>query len=244
MKSLIDCTGGGAILKLAGADSFHPPDPPDQRMLHGYAARLAGITGDAELLRLQIPYELAHAVEENALPQVARFTVFHPGPTAGEGICKLAIAPGECPDAQAEVFLNRVIERLTRSIPAMSNAKVVEKSPRILPRDGLRLRGQSVLTETDVIQGRQHSGEAVHAWWPMEKWDVQAGPSYAWPPAGRHYDITAAMLQSEAIENLFAAGACLSATASAAASSRASGICLATGDLAGRMATEALERRC
>jgi hypothetical protein len=243
VKSLIDCTGGGAILKLAGEDTYQSPDAPDHRMLHGYAARLAGITGDTDLLRLQIPYELARAVEENALPPVARFTVFYPGPAAGEGICKLAVDPSQCPDSQAEVFLNQVIDRLTKSIPALAHAQTIERSPRLLPRDGLRLRGKSILTDADVLQACPRGGDAVHAWWPIEKWDLKAGPTYAWPPAHRHYDIPADCLRSAAIQNLFAAGACLSATAAAAASSRASGICLATGELAGKLAINAVQRR-
>jgi hypothetical protein len=45
-------------------------------------------------------------------------------------------------------------------------------------------------------------------------------------------------MKSATIQNLLAAGNCLSATAGAAASLRASGICLATGDFAGRLAVE------
>jgi 2-polyprenyl-6-methoxyphenol hydroxylase-like FAD-dependent oxidoreductase len=241
VKVLIDCTGGGAVLKLAGEDAVLPSDAG--RILGGFAARLCGIDGDAELLRLQIPYALAQAVEKGLLPRVARFAVFYPGPAPGEGICKLAVDPRELSDADAESFLNDVVQHLNREIPALANARIVEKSPRILPRDGLRLRGNFVVDEQHVLLARQLGPDAVHAWWPLERWDVSQGPTYAYPPIGQHYDIPAAALQSAAVENLLAAGACLSATSSAMASIRASGICLATGHAAGRLAASLLKGR-
>jgi hypothetical protein len=105
-----------------------------------------------------------------------------------------------------------------------------------LPRDGRRLKGKAIVTEDDVLQARQISPDAVHAWWPIEHWDISTGPAHAYPPEGQHYDIPDEAFQSAVIENLFAAGTCVSATAQAAASIRASGICLATGEAAGRVA--------
>ena len=50
------------------------------------------------------------------------------------------------------------------------------------------------------------------------------------------YAIPEEALQSDRFDNLLAAGACVSATRAATASLRAAGICLATGDAAGRLA--------
>jgi hypothetical protein len=235
-RIIIDCTGGGHVLQLCGDDTYLPPDDTTNRMLGGFAIRLTGLSGDPDMLRLQTPYALAKAVEKGTLPPTARFTVFYPGPAAGEGVCKLAVNPDESGAAQAESFADQIVEVLKREIAGFATARVTEKSPRILPRDGLRLRGKYTLTEQDVLQARKFGADAVHAWWPIEKWDISRGPTYAYPPTNDHYDIPEGALQSAAIDNLLAAGCCLSATASAAASSRASGICLATGDAAGRLA--------
>jgi hypothetical protein len=233
-RVVIDCTGGGHVLRLAGDDTFLPPD--DARMLGGFAIRLAGLAGDPDMLRLQTPYALAKAVEKGILPATARFTVFYPGPGPGEGVCKLAVNAEASGAGEAESFANQVVELLKQEIAGFAAAKVIEKSPRILPRDGLRLCGKYILTEDDVLQGRKHAPDSVHAWWPIEKWDISHGPTYAYPPTGDHYDIPPDALRSAAVDNLLAAGCCLSATSTAAASSRASGICLATGDAAGRLA--------
>ncbi len=288
---LIDCTGGGSVLQLIGEDVMLPADDPAARMLRGYGVRMAGITGHLELLRLQIPYALAKAVQAGELPAVARFTVFYPGPGEGEGVCKLALpadepssaivdneharepalaeprdassaacgfaaSPANPPRETASgkqqtartrtgspaTFVDAVIAILQRDVSGFATAKVIERSPRILPRDGRRLRGRFVLSEDDVLAARKHGDDAVRAWWPIERWDPAEGPQYAYPPVGDHYDISPDTLRSEKIDNLLAAGNAISATAGAAASSRASGICLATGTMAGKLAAELTRR--
>ena len=233
-NAVVDCTGGGRVLQLAGDDAILPLDPAGE-MLSGYSIRFANLTGDAEILRLQTVYSLTQAADAGSLPPLAKFTTFYPGPHDGEGVCKLAINPEEL---QVHQFADRVVEHLRRDVPAFSDAKVLEQSPNLVRRDGRQLRGRYIVTEEDVLTGRKIGPEAVHAWWPIERWDIKEGPTYAYPPAGEHYDIPDDALRSAAIENLFAAGICVSATASAVASIRASGICLATGDAAGRLASQ------
>ena len=70
----------------------------------------------------------------------------------------------------------------------------------------------------------------------MEIWEVDRGPVFAYPPIRSPYAIPEEALQSDRFDNLLAAGACVSATRDATASLRAGGICLATGDAAGRLA--------
>jgi hypothetical protein len=241
INAVIDCTGSGHVLKLSGTDTFQPPETSDGRTFAGFAVRVSGITGDPEMLRLQIPYALAKAVDAGHLPPNARFTVFYPGPAQGEGICKLAVNPAEISPAKADELAESILRILVVEVPGFADAKIAEKSPRILPRDGLRLRGQYTVSEQDILQARQHGQDSVHAWWPMEKWDISTGPTYAYPPPGRHYDIPDDALRSAAITNLLAAGTCISASSAAAASTRASGICLATGYAAGRLGLSCLK---
>jgi hypothetical protein len=240
VTAIIDCTGSGAVMQLAGEDVMHPPDP--QRMLGGYSLRLTGITGDAEMLRIQLPYALAKAVAAGILPAEARFSMFHPGPGPGEGICKLAVNPDHFADGEMPRLAERIISNLRSQIAGFAEVQIADTSPRALPRDGRRLKGKATVTEDDVLQGRQIGPDAVHAWWPIEHWDISTGPAYVYPPPGRHYDIPSGALQSATIENLFAAGTCVSANATAAASLRASGICLATGHVAGTLARNLVDQ--
>jgi hypothetical protein len=239
--AVIDCTGGGSILQLSGEDCMQPLDPPNTEMLGGYAIRWGGLGSDIELLRLRIPYEMNRAVASSELPDHARFAVFYPGPGKGEGVLKLAISPTEFSPDRVQSFVEATIQTLRREIPAMQSATIVESSPRAMRRDGRRLLGKYLVTEQDVLAGKKHGPEAVHACWPIETWDSQTGPSYRYPPPGDYYDIPPDALRCAAIDNLFAAGTCLSATRVAAASTRVGGICLATGAKAGEFAAEQIE---
>lgn len=237
--AVIDCTGAGALIQLAGSDVSLPADETGRRMLGGFSICLAGLKGNPQTLRLQIPYALTQAVASGHLPREARFTLFQPGPGDGQGVCKLAVNPQSSGD-EVRALAERVMQHLRHEIPEFSEAQIQETSPSVVARDGLRLHGSVILTEEDVLSARKYGQTAVHAWWPIERWDQNDGPTYAYPPAGDHYDIPNGALQSASVKNLFAAGICVSATAGAAASLRASGICLATGDAAGRLAAGVL----
>jgi hypothetical protein len=240
IAKLIDCSGGGSILQLLGEDVMQPMENESAQMLGGYAIRWGGLPADVEPLRLQVPYALSQAVAEEMLPPAARFATFFPGPGNGEGVLKLAIPPDGFSPGKVEPFVAGTIQVLRERIPAFSPATIIEMSPRALSREGRRLRGKYIVTEEDVLSARKHGPDAVHAWWPIEHWDAEMGPTYAYPPPGDHYDIPPEALQSGVIDNLFAAGTCLSATRAAAASTRAGGICLATGGKAGEIAAEKL----
>jgi len=233
---VVDCTGEGVVLQMAGADTVQPPVPGEPRSLGGFCLRLDGLSGDLEFMRLQIPYCLVKAADEGALPAEARFTMFHPGPGAGQGICKLAVDAEQSTPSRLEDYASGVLQRLKRGVAGCSQARIIEKSPQLLPRTGYRLAGRQTLRDEDVLTGRQRGSAAVHAWWPVEWWDPTRGPVFEYPPPSRHYDIPLEALRSAIVPNLLACGACVSASPRAAASLRAAGICLATGDAAGRLA--------
>jgi hypothetical protein len=237
---IVDCSGGGSLLAMAGDDAVQAADASTS--VAGYAVRCAGLSGDGEMMRLEVPYVLSRAVERGELPATARLTVFYPGPGPGEGVCKFAV---DADDQMTSIraFGEEIVRCLALGVRGFADARIIEQSPAPLRREGRRLAGKFIISEDDISIGRKHGGAAVHAWWPMERWSAQAGPRYEYPPPGEYYDIPAEALQSAVIENLFAAGACLSATAGAAASTRASGICLATGGLAGNLAAEQARTR-
>jgi hypothetical protein len=238
---LIDCSGGGAAIEMCG-EGAAVPVAADERMLGGYSVRMAGLEGDLEMLRIQIPYVLARAVLDGKLPAEARFTMFHPGPGSGEGICKLAVNPSRFGQEEVELFAGDILEHLRGQLSAFAHSRVVETSPRALSRDGVRLNGKYMITQADVLESRRHDSQAVRAWWPIERWSAEQGPTFSYPAEGKPYDIPLDAMRSAVIPNLLAAGTCVSATADAAASIRASGICLATGHAAGALAASMVPR--
>jgi NADPH-dependent 2,4-dienoyl-CoA reductase/sulfur reductase-like enzyme len=233
-KVFVDCTGIGQVVTLADAAL-----PADDGMLAGYGIRLANVDGDPDLLRLQVPYFLKRAVDAGTLHPLARFTVFHPGPGPAEGVCKLAIDAARFSEAEVSDFATTVVACLKANIETLKGAMVTETSPHAMPRSGRRLAGRYVMSEKDILSPlKMGHEESVLAWWPIEQWDAAAGPTYRFAEPGQPYAIPMTALQSNGVDNLLAGGMCIAATPTAAASIRASGICLATGDLAGRLAAK------
>ena len=87
----------------------------------------------------------------------------------------------------------------------------------------------------DLLSGRKFSDAVINGAWPVELWDMAGGPRYSYVANG-HYQVPLGALRAKRIKNLFAAGRSMSADAVAAASLRAGGICMATGEAAGRAA--------
>ena len=233
-KAVIDCTGDAVACQLAHC--FRPPATIGRRQLAGFSLRLTGLgMVDGLPLQIQVPLVLAQALRADAtLPPTLRFTTFAPGTQPGEGYCKLALPPGKQIDANH--LANQVLEILRHAIPACRQATLAAMSPRPLPRDNARLIGQATLTLHDIVSGKKVADAAAHGAWPAEFWNQANGPQYRYPPPGTHYDISNACLRSARFGNLLAAGRCLSATPQAAAAIRVMGLCLATGEAAGRIA--------
>ncbi len=90
--------------------------------------------------------------------------------------------------------------------------------------------------------GRDFPGAAVRNAWPIEFWHQEKGPIYRYLEEGKtDYAIPVACLQPAEIDNLLAAGRCLSATPMALASARVMGACLALGEAAGREAARLVQ---
>ena len=52
------------------------------------------------------------------------------------------------------IMLSGVLHRLTRDVPGCAR-RIIEKSPRLLQRTGYRLAGREILSDEDVLSGRQ-----------------------------------------------------------------------------------------
>jgi len=81
------------------------------------------------MLRLQLPYALTKAVSAGLLPPEARFTMFHPGPGPGEGICKLAVNPDHFADGEMPALAEKIISNLKSQIPGFADVKTTDASP-------------------------------------------------------------------------------------------------------------------
>lgn len=103
-------------------------------------------------------------------------------------------------------------------------------------RDGGRVAGEYRLTAADVRSGRTFEDSIGRCAWPIEFWDPGEGVSIEYLPDGSSYEIPLRSLKLRGLENVWAAGKCLSAEPLAQASARVVGTCWAMGEAAGRAA--------
>lgn len=234
-SSLVDCTGHAGVIRLAGAPTEETA--ANELQLAGQSILLGGVRDPGDVLPIRVPYELAQASRGGEIPRHLRFTQFVPGAQPGTGIVKLSVPPvGESREVRAREEADRVVDLLRTRLEELREARVLRRSPRVVDREGDRIRGAYTLTDDDVLSARKFHDGVVKNAWPIELWDGSRGPRYEYVPDGDHYEIPLRCLKVAALENAWAAGRCISATHRAHASTRASGTCLVLGEKAGHHA--------
>jgi 2-polyprenyl-6-methoxyphenol hydroxylase-like FAD-dependent oxidoreductase len=125
---------------------------------------------------------------------------------------------------------------LREQIPGYEAAFLLNFSTQIGIRETRRMIGRYRLTREDVISARRFDDAIAQCGAPIE--DHHAGSSTRWEyvPDGQTYDIPFRALQPQGVDNLLAAGRCLSADHDAHASVRSMGQCMAMGQAAGTAA--------
>ena len=237
---VIDCSGDGILLGLT--DASCQIAPVSERQSAGYTIMLDGLVKVNDTLRIKVPYFLMRAVESGLIPQYLRFATFIPGSVPSEGYCKLPLPPLEVVEDQERLMAavadaQMVLEYLSDVLPEFAGASIINTSVNVMNREYRRLKGKCTLTEYDVLGACKVEDSVARGAWPVEFWSQKTGPSYEYLASSSYYDIPSGCLQSDSVANLLCAGRCISATPKALASCRVMGICFATGEAAGLLAT-------
>ncbi|MBF0593870.1 MAG: FAD-dependent oxidoreductase [Candidatus Omnitrophica bacterium] len=203
--------------------------------LAGFALDLGGVDWD-EMLPVRVPYVLYGAVQRGELPVYARWTAASFDAVSKSVQLKVSLPAGKALSAARQ--MSRVIVKILRQeLPAFRSAALVWQATRVFARDGVRLRGKYILKDKDVITGKSFNDGVIKGAWPVEFWDPRQGPTYRYCRKD-HYELPLRSLVSRNVSNLLAAGRSVSAEPGALASLRVGGLCLATGEAAGRAAID------
>jgi len=135
------------------------------------------------------------------------------------------------------------IKLLRENVPGCENIQIVSIAPLLGVRETRRLKGDYIITEDDVIEGRKfEDGIGCNSWFidihnPKGTGIIygnnQKTISY---PKGGWNDIPYRALYSSAVKNLLVAGKCVSSTHEAHAAIRIMASCIAMGQAAGTAA--------
>ncbi len=132
-------------------------------------------------------------------------------------------------------------EFLIKSIPGFSRASVSAVGTQIGIRETRRIVGQYILTMEDVLQGRKFEDVIAKSGYPIDIHDPTGkGVTAASIQGDGVYDIPYRCLVPLDVDNLLAAGRCISTTHEALATTRLTPSCMATGQAAGTAAALSL----
>ena len=230
-RAAVDGTGTAALAGLAGWPRDTTPD--NCRQLAGLTVELADVQGDDPLLPIRVPRMILDACSRGALPADARVTVFIARP--GQPPQLRMNLPDRMPAEQARELAEQALLVLSGALPAFERARATAFAP-LTPRDAGRVHGRYRLTAQDVLSGQRFPDAIARGAWPVETWLPGHGPSYAYGRPGAAYDIPLRCLLSPAADHVLFAGRSISCDPEAFASVRVMGLCMATGEAAGREA--------
>ena len=131
---------------------------------------------------------------------------------------------------------------LRRRVPGFKNAHLVQTGPQIGIRESRHPAARYELTGEDLASGRRRADGVAKAAWPMEDHSVAGRPVYH-PIGGEGFaDIPLDCLRAKGLDNLYFAGRTIGADDRAYASIRVMGTAFATGEAAGRRASQGSEQ--
>ena len=241
--AFVDCTGDATLAALAGAETRMEESARLQRP--AVILRLAGLPGKwtEAAGRLTLAASIVESVRNGLLPSAALGAAFRAGMDGDTVWCTIDLRGGDAWDPLDEAALTALAEAggavgeaLRAHLARVTGApvRVTGWPPRPGVRESRRIVGDHILTGEEVLGGTRFADEIAEITWPMEFRETAAGPRFRWPqrPGG----IPLRSLRARGFSNLFAAGRCLSCDHEAQAAIRVMGLCLATGDAAGRAA--------
>lgn len=134
-------------------------------------------------------------------------------------------------------------EFMQKKLPGFERASISSVGTQIGVRESRRIDGLYHLTIEDVVEGRKFDDVIARSGYPVDIHDPTGkGVKAAWIGGDGAYDIPYRCLVAKEIDNLLAAGRCISTTHEALATTRLTPSCMATGQAAGTAAALAYQR--
>jgi hypothetical protein len=252
-RVFVDTSGDGDLVALAGGDVAIGDEDGSLQSASMYFT-LRGV--DWEVLR-QFPREeiraLVVAACDEGWPDIAPhpglfiplpggevLAAFHQDPDVN-GLCGDSLTRGE---VRARRSVASYVRLFQERFPGCAGARLGRLGMQIGIRETRRITGQHVLTGRECMEGTRFPDAIGRCGWPIEIHQRDQGPIYArygYVRNNGYYQIPARCLVARDLDNVLAAGRCLSATHGAQASARVMGAAWATGHAAGVLATVATD---
>ncbi len=131
---------------------------------------------------------------------------------------------------------------MKQNLPGFERAHISQVGAQIGIRETRRIEGLYSLQVDDVVEGRRFGDVIARSGYPIDIHDPSGkGVTAAWVHGDGAYDIPYRCLVSVSVDNLLAAGRCISTSHEALATTRLTPSCMATGQAAGTAASIAAQ---
>lgn len=252
-RAVVDASGDAIAAAHAGAAT--DTAPAAERQLPSLVFVLQHV--DTEALRqgprVGLLRALVTAEQDGRLPKGASNLTLAPSPQPGEVVCKLTLSgiTEELPVSREFLTVAEqegrkralAVTEFLKTLAPFARSFISHAAPQVGMRESRRVIGRYQLTREDVLSARKFADGVARAAWPIELWEEgRLGATYEYLEDGQSYDIPLRALQARDVDNLFAAGRCMSASHEALGSARVIGTCLATGHAVGAAAALEADR--
>lgn len=246
-SAVVDCSGNAQVSMLAGINRIMQ----STYQAGAFVFQVSGLPMMAQdLLSLNLIRWLKRGVQAGDLdPACERLSII-PG-TLANGLALLKLGLPMPFDGSLSYRIQYELDARTRSVAivdylrhhvsVLANLGISAMATEVGIRTSERSEGLDRLDEQHVLACTKPEDGVAIGVWPMEFWGGQRKPEMRYFALDDGYWITAGMLVSRHLDNLFFAGRGLSATEAAIASARVIGTCLSTGYAAGCLAAEWVE---
>ena len=242
--AVVDCTGNAQLSMLAGIERIRG----NTYQAGAFVFQVSGLPQIApESLALELIRSIKRGIQAGGLDSNCERLSIVPGSFVhGQALFKLgmpvpfdgSIACISQYELDARERSAAIVAYLSQNEPLLSKLKISAMATEVGIRTGERSLGIELLEEQHVLGCTKPDDGVAIGVWPMEFWGTHRKPEMRYFAIDDSYWITAGMLVSRNLDNLFFAGRGFSATEAAMASARVIGTCLVTGYAAGCLAAE------
>lgn len=236
--SLVDASADAVGAGFLGATRLSVAPEKNQRSAFVFSMRGVDCSAQEENFRMRVSLAIVRAVAAGELPEAALGTASRSSTVPGEMHFTTDLDPAPRAELMA-TGLGLAAELagfLRREFPAYAAATGPFPADEPGVRESFRWKGRYLLTEHDLVSGREFPDTVAHATWPIEMRETTRGAKLRFFDHPVPASIPLRALTSAEIDGVFFAGRCISATHEAIASVRVMGTCFATGQAAGRAA--------
>ncbi|MEP2774331.1 MAG: FAD-dependent oxidoreductase [Luteolibacter sp.] len=237
-KALVDASADAVVAALLGQQRLSVEPAKNQRSAFVFSLRGVKAEGMVEDFRMKLALGIVRAVAAGELPEAALGTAGRASALAGEiyFTTDLDPAPAEELMATGTELAGKVSDFLRRNFPEYAEAEGPFCAEQPGVRETYRWEGEYLLTEVDLLTGKEFPDTVAYATWPIELRETTRGARMRYFEKPVPGNIPLRCLMSRNVPGVFFAGRCISATHEALASVRVMGTCFATGQAAGKAA--------